>query len=393
MQPFLRIPEGDPSTTSQLLEGRAPNGRRIVSVVFGMSFDVGRDGKCTATGYEIVEDYVFAKARTTAKHTRPSILLRDVDLYAWRNFTDVVVQGIARSDTPTKQLDVALSIDRVKLAKTIHVTGDRFVDRSGDRFVASEPEPFTEMALGYENAYGGTDEEAEEKLGSRALLDFFTKSLEREENEEMSLYSYPRNPAGKGYLVDEVGAIGTPLPNLEFEGDRLRMSELVLPLDRWGDRPYPACFDWLAHAWFPRSAFLDDFPATHDGKLPAAERALGLFEADYEDRKPLERAKHGYANGAHPYLARHRLEGREKIRVTRTSSDGRDFVVELPGLEPTVSLKLVGEGKVKLPGALDLVLVDTEASALTLLYRATHFHGREHLPYDWVEKSEYRVDW
>jgi hypothetical protein len=393
MQPYLRIPEGDPSTTSQIVGGEAPNGKPIVSVVFGMSFDVSRDGKCNATGYEIVDEYHYAKVRTTAKHTKPSILLRDVDLYAWRNFTDVVVQGIARSEKPTRQLDVELSIERIKLARKIHVTGDRFVDRSGDRFVASEPDTFTEMVLGYENAYGGTDEEAEEKLGSRALIDFFVKHVEREENEELSLYSYPRNPAGKGYLVDEVGAVGTPLPNLEFEGDRLRMSELVLPLERWGERPYPACFDWFSHAWFPRSAFLDDFPATHDGKLPMAERALGLFEADYEEKAPLERAKHGYANGAHPFLARHRLEGREKLVVTHTSPDGRDFVVQLPGLEPSVSLKLVGEGRVKLPGSLDLVLVDTEAETLTLLYRATHLHGREHLPYDWFERSEYRIDW
>jgi hypothetical protein len=393
MQPFFRIPEGDPSTNSRLVAGEAPNGKRIVSVIFGMSFDVARDGKCSATGYEIAEDYVFAKVRTTAKHTKPSILLRDTDLYAWRNFTDVVVQGVARSDKPARELEVELSVERTKIARKLHVTGDRYVDRVGGKLVASEPEAFTEMVLGYENAYGGTDEEAENHEGSPALLDFFTKSLDKEENEELSIYSYPRNPAGKGYLVHEVGAVGTPLPNLEFEGDRLRLSELVKPHDHWGERPFPACFDWFSHAWFPRSGFLDDFPMTHDGKLPLAERALGLFEPDYEDKAPIDRAKHGYANGAHPYLARERLEGREKLRVTRTSTDGRDFVAALPGLEPSVSLKLPGEGKVKLPGSLDLVLLDTEAETLTLLYRATHFRAAEHLPHDWMEKTEYRVDW
>ncbi len=395
MRQELKPPKEDPSTTSRLLEGVSPTGEPIVSVVFGMTFAVDASGKCTGKGYTLVEDAEWEKAPTEAKYTKPSLLLRDSDCWAWKSFTDVVVQGTARTQTPRQSLEVLLSVQgkRASFERTLSVTGDRWVDRGATGLVLSEAVPFTEMPLTYDRAYGGTDELAEERQSDEETLNYFVKQVSREDNEELSAFSYPRNFAGRGYLIEMDGAPGLAWPNLEFPEDRLRLSALAKPLYEWGDRPYPAAFDWFHHTWFPRSAHLLDLPPIHDDKIPDAERRLGLFEEGWENKSVQTRSIHPFANGAHPYLCRKRLSGDETVKVTHTSPDGRDFVAKLPGLEPKVALKLVGDSKVVIPASLDLVFVETDSMQVTLVYRSTHLTKREHLPGDWIEKSEYNVMW
>ncbi len=387
----------DPNSLESIVaEGEAPDGRPIVSVLFGMTFSIDAKGKCHArAGFQLQPEYVTVKASVPTRHTKPSMLVRDIDLYAWRNLTDLVIQGVARVEKPAPSFEVALSVtgDIKPIQRTLICTGDRFVDRRGDSLIASSPEPLSELQLGWENAYGGTDEEAEDVLVDKALLDHMTKSLSPEENEELGVFSYPRNPAGKGYLVHEQGAIGTPLPNVEFADDRLAMSELILPQEHWGERPMPASLDWLHPAWFPRCAFFGDFPPTFDDNLPEKERALQMFDADFANKPIIDRPRHGFANGGHPYLSRRRFEGNERIQLGKTSLDGRDFLVDLPRLRPSATLSLLGEGKVKLPAALDLVFLETELEQVTLVWRATHFRSKLHLPVDWAERTDHKIDW
>ncbi len=393
--PLFRAPLDDPKTASRIVQGVAPNDEDIVSVVFGMTFAVAADGRCTPKGYRIVDEWSHEKARVTTRHTKPSLLVRDIDVHAWKNLTDVVVQGVARSDKPVRELAVRLEVQgsKTSIDRSIVATGDRWVDKRTTGASLSEPEPFTEMPLRYDRAYGGTDEKAEIALEDPDVLNYLATHLSREENEEISKYSYPRNPAGKGYVVREQSLRGLAWPNLEFVDDRLKLDSVVKPLDRWGEQPYPAAFDWFPHVWFPRCAFFDDFPITHDLRIPDAERRLGLFEPGFEETDLHERPKHPFANGAHPYLQRHRLVGDEAIRISHTSRDGRDFGVILPGLTPTVSLRFLGGSKVTLPAALDTVLVMTESEEVTLVYRATHFTKKSELPLYWVEESPYDVAW
>jgi hypothetical protein len=377
----------------RFIEGIAPNGEAIVSVVFGMTFHVARDGSCEPKSPSVADSCDHRKANVASRYTKPSLLVRDTDLMAWKNLTDLVVQGVARSEKAVTQLSTELEVrGGAEITRAIAINGDRFIDKIGGALVLSDAARFHEMALTYENAFGGTDEEAEEAFGDVDQLNFYAKSLEPDENEELSAFSYARNPAGKGYLVDEVGAIGTPWPNLEFPDDRLSLATLIRPLEQWGDCPMPASFDWFPHAWFPRVAFFDDFPATHDGKIPERERRLGLFEPGFEDLHPYERPKHPFANGAHPYLARHRFAGSEILRVTKVSTDGRDFGVKLPGWSPEVAFRLLAEPKVVLKAALDTVFVETEKDQVTLVWRASHFTRRTlPLPFDWDDQSEASV--
>ncbi len=395
-EPLIRHPLPDQHTGSCLVDGDAPNGEPIISVVFGMTFAIDKAGKLQAKGdYQIVDDWIYEKARVATRFTKPSLLTRDADVYAWRNLTDVVVRGSAYAQKPTKSMEVRLEVrgGKVSIDRALSVTGDRWVEARRGAPKLSDPEPFTDMPLRYDRAYGGTDEAAEEKYADKELLNYFVKQIEPAENEELSEFSYPRNPAGRGYLVDEGGLHGLPWPNIEFAEDRLRLESVVQPLERWGERPYPAGFDWFAHAWFPRCAFAVDFPETHDERVPEAERRLGLFEQGFEQKAIIDRPKHGFANGAHPYLARHRLAGDETIRIQGMSPDGSEIKTKLPGLSPRVSLKFVGDSVVVLPAAVDLVLVEAEQREVTMLWRATHMHKKEHLPLYWIEQTEYSIAW
>ncbi len=391
------VPKKPPPGWKTVVSGRAPNGKSIFSALFGRQFIVEADGRCAPCDGELTlaDEPVYHQGVTYPGKYRPSLVRRDVDLWAWRSFTDLVVQGSVRSDEPRDSMLVKLECrgPSTVIQQEILVTGDRVVERGPLGLRLTDPVPFTEMPIRYDKAYGGTDEKAEIKLVDPDELRFYELHLSADENLEMGLLCYPRNPAGKGYLVDEDGAVGLAWPNLELPGDRLALSGLLSPHERWGSRPYPACFDWFSQAWFPRCAFFGDFEPTHDGRVPEAEVQLGILDAGLTDLPLLRRPKHGFAQGAHPLLCRRRLVGDEALRVTAMSRDGRDFGVRLPGLAPKVKLFALDCKGTKLDASLDLVLVDTEASRLTLLWRATWMTEVEHPPLDWMTDARYEVLW
>ena len=388
----------NPARDSFLVAGKAPNDAGLLSVVFGCHYAVdpasGRAEK--RPGFALQTECVTHEGIEHRGTYRPALIQRDLDVWAWRSFTDLVVQGIARSDKPVTSLDVKLSCrgKETRIEREILVTGDRFVDRGEAGLRLSDPAPFTEMPMRYDKAYGGTDERAEDKFADRAELKLLRSMMTEEEFLQASEYSYPRNPPGKGYLIDPESAVGLPWPNLEFPDDRLSLSKLALPLERWGERPYPACFDWFSHGWFPRCAFFGESPATEGDAVPNAEVALGILPANLFSLPLLARPKHGFAQGAHPFLCRNRLAGDEEISISAMSRNTRPFRLVLPRARPTVHLRLPTGPEHVLPAALDLVFVETERQWLTLVWRASLLLETEQLLRltDLDRQCHYRID-
>ena len=149
-----------------LLSWRSAEDQHAISVVVGRRFAIGAGGQCLDAGdYTIVEELVYYSDEALGPregYIRPSLLQRDVDLYPWRERTDVVVQGTARLQRPMAQIRVELSCrgSRVSFSQAMQVTGDRFVEAGPGGLRLSEPEPFSEMPLRLDKAYGGTDEAA-----------------------------------------------------------------------------------------------------------------------------------------------------------------------------------------------------------------------------------------
>jgi len=370
------------------------DGRPWVEVYLGATYSIV-SGVCQpeAGGYELIERSIDYKDIQYPGRYRPPLLRRDADLQPRRHGTDVVIQGVWRSDARVRTALCTLTCrGAAAFRQEIILTGDRHVERGRSGWRFSEPELFSEMPIRYDRAYGGTDERTalrhpdpyEEALRGLLSEEAFYSS---------STYSYPRNPAGRGYVVDEESLDGTPLPNLEWPDRLLALDHMVVSLDRWDERPTPAAFDWYGHGWFPRVAFADDFEPTLDDRTPAAEVALGIIPANLRQIPLIERPSDAFFQGANPRLWRRRLRGDEAIEVTGMSPDGHDNAIALPGLVPQVSARIEGQAEVRAAGILDVVFIETEFQRLTLVWRARLPAGDPMLRHRPSLRADLTVEW
>lgn len=377
-----------------LLSGQDPTGARVVSVVAAMRYLVARNGACSDAGPPIVAtELTYYDDDAAQGRLQPRVLRRDIDAYAWRGFTDIVVQGTARSERARSALLVTLECASVQLALAVRVSGDRWIERGPGGLRFSEPQPFTAMPMRFDRAYGGFDRLAEARHGNPKLREFMTTQFGPESAQRSSRFAYPRNPAGKGYVIDADSAVGTPLPNLEFPNDALTPERLLAPVDAWARRPYPAAFDWFSHAWFPRIGMLGIVPPTQDDEPPQPETGLGLLAPDIRKIPRLKRVRHELAQGSHPFLWRHRLKGDEQIQVTAMSTDGRDFQVTLPAHRPHIFIKQPSEPEEAAPAVLDAVFIETDLDRVTLVWRGSLRAHKPEMPRGFECLCTHRVTW
>lgn len=213
------------------------------------------------------------------------------DAVVFKPRADVVLVGTARAPggRPVTALEVGLRVGRLR--HVVRVIGDRrwtFPTRLAVVPVMSAPEPFTEMPLVYERAFGGFDH----KGGAWC----------------------PENLIGRGFIgkkrPDSVD--GRLLPNLE---------DPRAPIRSWEDRPAPVGFGFYGRSWRPRAALT--------GRSSELHPVFGL-PADFD---------HGFFNGAHPALqAPGYLAGDEEVELQNVTEDGyRRF--RLPGLRPHLAVR------------------------------------------------------
>jgi len=205
-------------------------------------------------------------------------------------------------------------------AKSLAVFGIRYWN--GTLKTPTDPEPFTEMDLRYENSYGGED--------------------------------YKKNPVGKGYKKEqnESEARLWPLPNIENIHQRINSPD---------NRPDPSGFGPLGKMWHERFSkmgtykgawlkerwpwFPKDFDWSHFNSAPPDMQVEGYLKGDealfFENLHPTHSAYHSQLPG---------------LRV-------RLFVNELQ--QNTLNDTHFKE----IPMNMDTLWVDMEAEKLTLLWR------------------------
>lgn len=186
------------------------------------------------------------------------------------------------------QVRVGSALDR-----SMVVFGDRYWKAEGDdqeqrkdsntkdppeepKLVATEPKPFTVMALTYENAYGG--------------------KVQTDQGE----MSWPVNPGGKGFALTAQQAAGMALPNLEDPDHLIRSYE---------DQPELVCMA----------------PYPSDGSL----KTLNALDLHLDDQEPgnskIKEIKPLLFNAAHPKMiidAGKEPRPGEMIEVTHVRPDG-----------------------------------------------------------------------
>ena len=155
--------------------------------------------------------------------------------------------------------------------KAVRAVGDRrIVLGAGGALAFSPPEPFTEMPLIWDRAYGGRDQHAEGLFAKHEPVRF---GAPRELGRVGAQVLYPRNGAGRGYALDveRDRLAGAAAPNLEDPTDAVTADRLLsATTNDWIDRPAAACYAPIDAFTFPRAAFL--IPPTFDGAEAAGAR-------------------------------------------------------------------------------------------------------------------------
>jgi hypothetical protein len=279
----------------------------------------------------------------------------EAEISPYKEKTDLVFIGkaYAPGGKPVTSLDAGIQVDGIG-RKLIRVIGDRKCGyRPGLPPVFSEPQPFTEMEIRYENAYGGKDERSNPDIP----------------------FHFPRNPLGKGLAVKNQREIvhGLALPNLEDPEDLITPERLILEQpEGWRLLPMPQGLGWYPRTCYPRSFFAGSIPPflvpgsltkeEHLGLVPKNHIALarGLKLPGFHPR---------FNNGASPGLALPRLSGGETVRLRNLSPESL-LQFALPQDRPIVSIDM-GLGRKSPEAVLDTVCIRGDGMRLDLVWRAS----------------------
>lgn len=241
--------------------------------------------------------------------------------------TDVVLVGDARPKQTARRIDVGLQAGPIR--KVVRVFGDRRWERSLGRWRMSDPEPFDEMPLVWERAFGGRDEthEKEKKHGFE-----------------------PRNPVGAGFAAGRGSdrLEGLALPNLEDP------KQLI---ESWKDRPAPAGFGFTGRHWEPRVRYAGTFDEAWE------KERCPLLPADFDER---------FFNGAPGgQVARH-FTGGEPVRLVNVANPhgASELRFELPRDEFEVTARIKG-ADAGAAAVLDTVVLEPGAGRVLMTWRAT----------------------
>lgn len=281
------------------------------------------------------------------------------DFIPYKPFVDIVLNGKAHA--PGGKAVPSLTIS--EYTKSIVVFGNRRCrHRPSLDPVWSDPEPFIEMDLRYERAYGGVDIHSREDNG--ALI-------------------YPRNPLGRGYVASnrKEAIDGLHMPNLEEPGNLLTPSSLIVekPED-WQHKPLPQSFGWYGKSWFPRCTYAGVMPEHASIYQELREASLGYVPSDLiENFKKLKLPMMNFRffNGAPVDMQLEGIAGDESITLTGMDSQG-DFSFELPEDTPCIAID-IGNGFQTPPVHVQTVCILKEQFRLYMVWRAS-------LPYPGPER-------
>lgn len=296
-----------------------------------------------------------------------STVQHEAELAPYKDATDVVVIGKAYAPAgfPTRRMMIGIQVGTTQ--KFLVVTGNRqchFRERALPVF--SEPEPFLEMEVRYERAYGGRDEKSIPDIP----------------------FVYPRNAMGTGVVLRNVkeAVDGLPLPNIEDAQDLLTPERLLIEApERWHLQPLPQGFGWRQRSWYPRSALIGSYPAFLDPGTVTTEERLGLVPNDHVALAKQSRLKPMIArfnNGASLGMTFPDLEGNEVIMLGGLSPDGL-VQFALPADPPTIVID-IGLGEQQPPPKLHTVSIRPDDLEVDLIWRAA-------IPYEgfaWLPKMK-----
>lgn len=352
-----------PDTVLQIVPGRNDRDEHVFSVLVKRTYRIRPD----AVAERCDEDRPFRLIDEYWDDGDPewSTVKHESELAPYKPATDVVVIGKAYAPrgVPTQRMAIGVEIGGTR--KTLMVTGERHCHyRDGAAPTITEPEPFTEMEVRYDRAYGGRDEKSIPDIP----------------------FLYPRNFMGAGVVLRNVkeAVEGLPLPCIEDPEDALTPERLFIgEPDRWHLQPLPQGFGWRQRTWYPRSALVGSFPPFLDPGTVTAEERMRMVPQDHVALakqfrlKPFEAY---FANGASLGMTFSALKGDEAIALGGLASSGV-LKFSLPGDTPQIGLDL-GSGLNELEVRLHTVSIRPDDEELDVIWRG----ARTYPGYRWLSK-------
>jgi hypothetical protein len=262
---------------------------------------------------------------------------------------------------------MAVSVQIGGQKKTLLVTGDRRCSYREDGLpIFTDPEPFNEMEIRYERAYGGRDEKSMPDIP----------------------FLYPRNFMGAGVVLRNVKEAieGLPLPNIEDPQDLLSPERLLIEApDRWHLQPLPQGFGWRQRTWYPRCALLGSYPAFVDAGTVTTEEHMGLLPKNHialAKQSRLKPFEAHFNNGASYGMIFPNLSGSEPVVLGGLTPNGV-LKFSLAGDVPSILLD-IGRGMEQPPVQLHTVSIRPDDSEYDLIWRgASVYEG-----YSWLAKMK-----
>lgn len=151
--------------------------------------------------------------------------LYESDYAHQKPFCDVLFNGKAYAPGKRPEKRIPVSVQVGEWSKTFAVTGERFWQGLLVTARPSDPEPFSEMPISYDNAFGGVDDS---------------------DGDPNDVKTFLRNPIGKGY-VDHLSDIdGMPLCNTEEVGNPIKS-----PRGKYN----PMALGPIGRSWAPRYTY------------------------------------------------------------------------------------------------------------------------------------------
>ncbi|OJH33683.1 DUF2169 family type VI secretion system accessory protein [Cystobacter ferrugineus] len=279
---------------------------------------------------EVQDPLVYADVHRGEPGT--TSLQYECDFAPFKPRADILVLGQAVSLTGRPVDSWVVTLEYEALRKSIRVTGDRRWERGLLGLSPSPPEPFVQMPLVYERAFGGTD---------------LTHSDPRYQGAEL------RNPVGMGYRKnpDARATEGTPLPNLEDPRQ---------PLSSWKDIPQPMGFGPIGRSWQPRIAHAGTYDQRwQEEDYPFLPRD---FDTQYFLCAPVDQQV--------PYP-----QGGETFRCTGMTRNGV-LVARVPTLRFPITFRFDDRDQ-SLEPVLDTLLVEPDHHRMMLTWRASVPLGRK----------------
>jgi hypothetical protein len=347
-----------------------PQGGFLLGVIGKRTWSVTR-GRCELSPLQVplVEEPIYDEKR--------AVLLHDADVLLNRKKVDIIVEGHVYPPEGRTPFDFGVQVGTsIRLARAF---GPRRVRRdSGGRLRFSSPEPLQRIPLTWESAYGGVD------LAARADIGDPFEQAQAEAglpvDPRFGLFAYPRNPVGKGYVIEPtpqaLEACELPLiedPDLLLTPANLIRGDFV----RWPEGPVVAGFGWLSYTYFPRSALLGAPPLVYDGmNLPPTtfhEVRLGeLHEAAVRPERPLvERLGIGVAQSAAIGMRAPAINPGDTVAVHGLHPREKRWTFQIPQEMPRMGARFAGEKAIELPPPrIRTVFLQPDEDRLTLVWTA-----------------------